>query len=101
MTTVGQAATAEIVTVAAAAPGWLARTIGFGAVALALLSAFATFMVLADLTPIPETNEVVVALLLIFLPTPSSNSLFIALSAAVAANSAAKVTDLWGARVRS
>ena len=35
-----------------------------GAVALALLSAFATFMVLADLTPIPETNEVVVALLL-------------------------------------
>ena len=63
MTTVGQAATAEIVT-ATAAPGWLARAIGFGAVALALLSAFATFVVLADLTPIPETNEVVVALLL-------------------------------------
>jgi two-component system nitrogen regulation sensor histidine kinase NtrY len=63
MTTVGQATTAEIVTVAAAAPGWRARAIGIGAVALALLSAFATFMVLADLTPIPETNNVVVALL--------------------------------------
>jgi two-component system nitrogen regulation sensor histidine kinase NtrY len=64
MTTVGQAATAEIVTVAAAAPGWLARAIGFGAVALALLSAFATFVVLADLTPIQPTNDVVVRLLL-------------------------------------
>jgi two-component system nitrogen regulation sensor histidine kinase NtrY len=64
MTSVGQAATAEIVTVAAAAPGWLARTIGFGAVALALLSAFATFVVLADLTPIQPNNEVVVTLLL-------------------------------------
>ena len=41
MTTVGQAATAEIVTGAATAPGWLARAIGLGAVALALLSAFA------------------------------------------------------------
>jgi two-component system nitrogen regulation sensor histidine kinase NtrY len=64
MTTVGQAATAEIVTVAATTPGWLARTIGFGAVALALLSAFATFVVLADLTPVQGTNEVVVTLLL-------------------------------------
>src|SRR5260370_8244444 len=64
MTTVGQAATAEIVTVAAAAPGWLARAIGFGAVALALLSAFATFVVLADLTPVPPTHEVVVTVLL-------------------------------------
>jgi two-component system, NtrC family, nitrogen regulation sensor histidine kinase NtrY len=63
MTTVGQAATAEIVT-AAAAPGWLARAIGFGAVALALLSAFATFVVLADLTPVQPNNEVVVTLLL-------------------------------------
>src|ERR1700704_4743210 len=57
MTTVGQAATAEIVTVAAAAPGWLARAIGFGAVALALLSAFATFVVLAGLTPIPPSRR--------------------------------------------
>jgi two-component system nitrogen regulation sensor histidine kinase NtrY len=64
MTTVGQTATAEIVTVAAAAPGWLARTIGFGAVALALLSAFATFVVLANLTPVQPSNEVVVTLLL-------------------------------------
>jgi two-component system, NtrC family, nitrogen regulation sensor histidine kinase NtrY len=64
MTTVGQTATAEIVTVAATTPGWLARTIGFGAVALALLSAFATFVVLADLTPVQGTNDVVVTLLL-------------------------------------
>src|SRR5215472_14150516 len=64
MTTAGQAATAEIVTVAAGAPGWWSRSLGFGAVGLALLSALATFLVLADLTPIPETNEVVVALLL-------------------------------------
>lgn len=65
MTTAGQTATAEIVTVAAGAPGWLTRSIGLGAVGLALLSALATFLVLADLTPIPETNEVVVALLLV------------------------------------
>jgi two-component system nitrogen regulation sensor histidine kinase NtrY len=64
MTTVGQAATAEIVTVAAAAPGWQARAIGLGAVALALLSAFATFVVLANLTPVQPNNEVVVTLLL-------------------------------------
>src|SRR3984893_4852854 len=64
MTTGAQPATAEIVTVAAAAPGWQARAIGFGAVALALLSAFATFVVLADLTPVQPNNEVVVTLLL-------------------------------------
>ena len=64
MTTAGQTATAEIVTVAAGAPGWWSRWLGVGAVGLALLSALATFLVLADLTPIPETNEVVVALLL-------------------------------------
>ena len=62
MNSVGQAATAEIVT-SAAAPGGLARAFGFGAVALALLSAFATFVVLADLTPVPPTHEVVVTLL--------------------------------------
>src|SRR5580692_9976998 len=80
MTSVGQATTAEIeiVTVAAAAPGWMTRAIGFGAVALALLSAFATFMVLADLTPIPETNEVVIALLL-------ANAITIAFLVAVSA----------------
>ena len=37
MTDVGQAATAELATAAAApAPGWLPRTLGFAAVALAL-----------------------------------------------------------------
>ena len=53
MTDVGQAATAELATAAAApAPGWLPRTLGFAAVALALLSALVTFLVLAGLTPI-------------------------------------------------
>jgi two-component system nitrogen regulation sensor histidine kinase NtrY len=78
MTTVEQAATAEIVTVAAAAPGSWSRRIGLGAVGLALLSALATFLVLADLTPIPETNEVVIALLL-------ANAITIAFLVAVSA----------------
>src|SRR6202521_5897388 len=65
MTNVGQAATAEQVTAAAApAPGWLPRALGLAAVALALLSALVTFLVLAGLTPIPPTHEVVVTLLL-------------------------------------
>src|SRR5712692_3793092 len=64
MTTVGQAATAEVVTAAAApAPGWLARSLGLTAVAIALLSALVTFVVLAGLTPIAPTHEVVVTLL--------------------------------------
>jgi two-component system, NtrC family, nitrogen regulation sensor histidine kinase NtrY len=65
MTNVGQAATAELVT-AAAAPtaGWIARALGLAAVALALLSALVTFVVLAGLTPIAPTHEVVVSLLL-------------------------------------
>jgi two-component system, NtrC family, nitrogen regulation sensor histidine kinase NtrY len=64
MTNVGQAATAELVSAAAApAPGWLPRALGLGAVALALLSALVTFVVLAGLTPIPPTHEVVVSLL--------------------------------------
>ena len=50
---------------AAAAPMPVAsRLIGALAVGLALLSAFATFLVLADLTPIAPTHEVVVKLLL-------------------------------------
>jgi two-component system nitrogen regulation sensor histidine kinase NtrY len=65
MTTVGQAATADIVSVPAPALGRLTRMIGFGAVALALLSAFVTFVVLADLTPIPPTDRVVVTLLMV------------------------------------
>jgi two-component system, NtrC family, nitrogen regulation sensor histidine kinase NtrY len=64
MTNVGQAATAELATAAAPAPGWLPRTLGLAAVALALLSALVTFVVLANLTPIPPTHEVVVTLLL-------------------------------------
>jgi len=65
MTDLGQAATAELATAAAApAPGWLPRTLGFAAVALALLSALVTFLVLAGLTPIAPTHEVVVTLLL-------------------------------------
>src|SRR5215469_9588562 len=83
MTTAGQAATAEIVTVAAAAPGSLMRFIGLGAVGLALLSALATFLVLADLTPIPETNEVVVTLLLV-------NAITVAFLVAVSAR------EVWG-----
>ena len=64
MTTVGQSATAELVSAATApASGWLARALGLAAVALALLSALVTFVVLAGLTPIAPTHEVVVSLL--------------------------------------
>jgi two-component system nitrogen regulation sensor histidine kinase NtrY len=65
MTSVGQAATSELMT-AAAAPtsGWIPRALGLAAVALALLSALLTFVVLAGLTPIAPTHEVVVTLLL-------------------------------------
>src|SRR4051812_31409276 len=65
MTNVGQAATAELVT-AAGAPtaGWTGRLLGLVAVALALLSALATFLVLADLTPIVQTHIVVLTMLI-------------------------------------
>jgi len=65
MTSIGQAATTELMN-AAAAPtsGWIPRALGVAAVALALLSALVTFVVLAGLTPIPPTHEVVVTLLL-------------------------------------
>lgn len=65
MTSLGQAATSELMT-AAAAPtsGWIPRALGLAAVALALLSAILTFVVLAGLTPIAPTHEVVVTLLL-------------------------------------
>ncbi|MEA2938065.1 MAG: two-component system, NtrC family, nitrogen regulation sensor histidine kinase NtrY [Alphaproteobacteria bacterium] len=49
---------------AAPAPGRLSRSMGLVAVALALLSAMATFLVLANLTPVLPTHEVVLALLL-------------------------------------
>jgi two-component system nitrogen regulation sensor histidine kinase NtrY len=65
MTNVGQAITAEPVGAAAPAPSWAARVIGISAVALALLSAVATFLVLANFTPILPTHVVVLTLLLI------------------------------------
>src|SRR5438874_543911 len=65
MTNVGQAATAELATAAAPAPGRQARILGLVAVALALLSALVTFLVLANLTPILPTHEVVLTLLLV------------------------------------
>src|SRR5262249_13623421 len=62
---VGEAATTELVTAAAApSPGWIPRALGLAAVALALLSALLPFVVLAGLTPIAPTHEVVVTLLL-------------------------------------
>jgi two-component system, NtrC family, nitrogen regulation sensor histidine kinase NtrY len=65
MTNVGQATTTELVGAAASAPtaGFVARALGLAAVALALLSALVTFVVLAGLTPIVPTHEVVVFLL--------------------------------------
>jgi two-component system, NtrC family, nitrogen regulation sensor histidine kinase NtrY len=65
MTNVSQAATAEFVTATAPTPGWMSRLIGSIAVSLALLSALATFVVLANLTPILPTHEVVLTLLLV------------------------------------
>src|SRR5256714_3450388 len=64
MTNLVQVATAELISAAAPATGWLARALGVAAVALALLSALVTFVVLAGLTPIAPTHEVVVTLLL-------------------------------------
>jgi two-component system nitrogen regulation sensor histidine kinase NtrY len=63
MTSVGQAITAEPTT-AATAGGWISRRLGFAAVAVALLSALVTFVVLAGLTPIAPTDLVVKTLLL-------------------------------------
>ncbi len=65
MTNVAEAATTELVT-AAGPPSlaWFGRALGLTAVALALLSALVTFVVLAGLTPIAPTHEVVVTLLL-------------------------------------
>src|SRR5262244_4662667 len=65
MTNSGQSAGAEQIAAAAApAPSLIPRVLGLAAVALALLSALVTFVVLAGLTPIPPTHEVVVTLLL-------------------------------------
>jgi two-component system nitrogen regulation sensor histidine kinase NtrY len=62
MTTVEQVATIEPIA-AKPVPG-ASRLIGAAAVGIALLSATATFLVLADLTPITPVHEVVVDLLL-------------------------------------
>ena len=64
MTNVGQASTAELAAATTAVTGRLARVLGVIAVALALLSALATFLVLANLTPIRPTHEVVIGVLL-------------------------------------
>jgi len=58
-----QAATAETTLVGPQTNRGEMRVMGPVAVGLALLSAFATFVVLADLTPISPTHNVVVALL--------------------------------------
>lgn len=63
--TVEQAATAEATIGAAPAKPSESRTVGPVVVGLALLSAFITFIVLADLTPISPTHNVVVTLLLV------------------------------------
>src|ERR1700690_4103948 len=62
---VEQAASAEAALASPPATGGEARLLGPIAVGLALLSAFATFIVLADFTPISPTHNVVVTLLLV------------------------------------
>ena len=62
---VEQAASAETVLVAPPAKRGEAGMLGPIAVGLALLSAFITFIVLADFTPISPTHNVVVTLLLV------------------------------------
>src|SRR5437660_4105202 len=65
MANVGQVATAELVLATGPAPGRAARIFGFVAVGLALSSALLTFLVLANLTPVPPTDPVVRTLLTI------------------------------------
>ena len=60
-----QAASADAALVAPPTKRGEARLLGPIAVGLALLSAFVTFIVLADFTPIPPTHKVVVTLLLV------------------------------------
>ena len=62
---VEQATSAETALAGSAAKRGEARMLGPIAVGLALLSAFVTFIVLADLTPILPTHDVVVTLLLV------------------------------------
>ncbi len=70
MTSTGQTASAEFMSAATApTPGGWVRLLGFFAVAIAVLSALVTFVVLAGLTPIPPTHEVVVTLLAVNIVT--------------------------------
>ena len=70
MTNVGQTATADLMSATTSpAPGGLVRLLGIIAVALAVLSALVTFVVLAGLTPIAPTHNVVVLLLAINIVT--------------------------------
>jgi two-component system nitrogen regulation sensor histidine kinase NtrY len=65
MTIADQAATPDLAVAAAPVTGRTLRVLGPAAAALALTSAFLTFVVLADLTPITPTHQVVVTLLMI------------------------------------
>src|SRR5215212_4130863 len=64
MTTIASVDSTTPAEIAAPAPNLAMRVLGPVAAALAMLSAFATFVVLADLTPITPTQAVVVTLLL-------------------------------------
>ena len=64
MTSIASADRTTPAEIAATSPNLAMRVLGPVASALAMLSAFATFVVLADLTPIAPTHTVVVTLLL-------------------------------------
>jgi two-component system nitrogen regulation sensor histidine kinase NtrY len=63
MTTVEEAAAVEPAQRATAATGFATGLIGLAAAGVALLSALVTFLVMADLTPISPTHNVVLTLL--------------------------------------
>jgi two-component system nitrogen regulation sensor histidine kinase NtrY len=65
MTSIASADQTTPAEIAAPAGNWAIRILGPLSAGLAMLSAFATFVVLADLTPIAPTHRVVVTLLLI------------------------------------
>jgi two-component system nitrogen regulation sensor histidine kinase NtrY len=65
VTNVDQSTAVDLAIAATPASGRAVRALGPVAAGLALLSAFATFVVLADLTPLAPTHRVVVTLLLI------------------------------------
>src|SRR5690348_8788529 len=63
MATIQDTAPADVMAVSASSSRRTMRIVGPLVVILALLSALATFMVLAGLTPIPASHEVVLSLL--------------------------------------